>query len=77
VRNLSLTPTPDVTAHAVDAQLTNYDLTVEYVGTLPTFFGFTQVVVKLPDGIVNAGDLQVSITVRGKPSNTVLVGVTP
>ncbi len=77
VRNLDLTPAPVVTAHAVDAQLMNYDLTVEHVGTLPTFLGFTQVVVRLPDGIVNAGDLQVTITVRGRTSNTVLVGVTP
>jgi uncharacterized protein (TIGR03437 family) len=55
----------------------NHVLPVEFVGTLPTFLGFTQVVVKLPDGIVNAGDLQVSITVRGKTSDNVLVGVTP
>jgi len=35
------------------------------------------VVVNFSDGIVNAGDLQVSITVRGKTSNSVLVGVIP
>ena len=50
---------------------------VESVGTLPAFLGFTQIVVKLPDGIVNADDLQVTITVRGRTSNSVLVGVTP
>ena len=75
--NLKVTPGLVVTAKAVDSQQTNHILPVEYVGSLPTFLGFTQVVVKLPDGIVNAGDLQVSITVRGRTSNTVLVGVTP
>jgi hypothetical protein len=75
--NLKLTPGLVVTAKAVDSQLTNYALPVEYVGSLPAFLGFTQVVVKLPDGIVNAGDLQVSITVHGRTSNTVIVGVTP
>lgn len=75
--NLSLTPGLVVTAQAVDSQLMNYALPVEYVGSMPTFPGFTQVVVKLPDGIVTGGDLQVSITARGKTSNSVLVGVTP
>jgi uncharacterized protein (TIGR03437 family) len=44
---------------------------------MPTFLGFTEIVVKLPDGITNAGDLQVTITVRGRTSNAVLVGVNP
>jgi disulfide oxidoreductase YuzD len=75
--NLNLTPGLVVTAQAVDAQQLSHPLTVESVGTLPAFLGFTQVVVKLPDGIVNAGDLQVTITVHGKTSNSVLIGVTP
>lgn len=66
-----------VTAQAVDSQQVNYNLPVEYVGSMPAFLGFTQVVVKLPDGITNAGDLQVTITVRGRTSNSVLIGVTP
>jgi uncharacterized protein (TIGR03437 family) len=75
--NLSLSPGLVVTAHAVDAQQMNYVLPVEFVGTMPSFLGLSQVVVKLPDGIVNAGDLQVTITARGKTSNAVLVGVIP
>src|SRR4029077_11094117 len=75
--NLSLTPGLVVTAQAVDSQQINHALTVEFVGSLPTFLGSTQVVVKLPDGLVNAGDLQVSITVRGRTRNSVLDGVTP
>jgi len=75
--NLKPAPGLVVTAQAVDSQQTHFVLPVEFVGSLPTFPGFTQVVVKLPDGIVSAGDLQVTITVRGKTSNLVLVGVTP
>lgn len=75
--NLMLTPDLVVTAQAEDAQQMVYPLTVEFVGSLPTFIGFAQIVVKLPDGIVSAGDLQVSITARGRTSNKLLVGVTP
>ena len=75
--NLTLTPGLVVTAEAVDAQLVTHQLQVEFVGGLPTFLGFTQLNVKLPDGITVAGDLQVTITVNGRTSNAVLVGVKP
>jgi glucose/arabinose dehydrogenase len=75
--NLRLASGLVITAQAVDSQQTNHVLTVESVGAVPVFEGFTQIVVKLPDGIVNAGDLQMTITVYGKTSNVVLVGVTP
>ncbi len=64
-----------VTAQAVDSQQVTHQLQVEFAGALPTFLGFTEIVVKLPDGIATAGDLRVTITVRGKTSNVVLVGV--
>ena len=66
-----------ISAQAVDSQQNHYQLTVESVGNVPAFMGLTQIVVKLPDGIVNAGDLQVTITLRGQTSNAVLVGVIP
>jgi glucose/arabinose dehydrogenase len=66
-----------ITAQAIDTQQQTQQLPVEFVGGLPTFLGFTQIVVKLPDGIAAAGDLRVTITVRGKTSNVALVGVTP
>ena len=75
--NLKLTPGLVVTAQAVDSQMMSHTLDVESVSGLPIFTGFAQVVVKLPDGISTAGDLQVTITVHGKTSNVVLVGVTP
>lgn len=75
--NIELKPGLVITAQAVDPQQMSHQLQVEFVGGLPTVAGFTMIVVKLPDGIVTAGDLQVTITVRGKTSNVVLVGVTP
>ncbi|MDQ3665003.1 MAG: hypothetical protein M3410_00155 [Acidobacteriota bacterium] len=75
--NLIVAPGLVVTAQAVDSQQTTYQLPVEFVGSLPTFLGFAQIVIKLPDGITVAGDLQVSITARGRISNKVLVGVVP
>lgn len=75
--NLILTPGLVVTAAAVDSQLVTHQLQVEFVGGLPTVPGFTQLNVKLPDGLTVAGDLQVTITVNGRTSNVVLVGVKP
>jgi hypothetical protein len=75
--NLSVTAGMVVTALAVDSNQNSHPLTVESVGTLPAFLGFTQIVVKLPDGIVVADDLRVTITVRGRTSNVVRVAVTP
>ena len=75
--NLKLTEGLSITAQAVDSQQVTHQLEVEFVGGLPTFMGFTQIAVKLPDGITVAGDLQVTVTVRGKTSNGVLVGVRP
>ena len=76
-KNLKLTPGLVITAQGVDQQQVTHQLPVEFAGALPTFLGFTQIVVKLPDGITAAGDLRVTITVRGKTSNVVLVGVNP
>lgn len=82
--NLELTPGLVVTAQAVDSQQVVYQLPVEFVGNVPGFTpvipeepSLTQIILKLPDGIVNAGDLQVSIITRGKTSNKVPVAVTP
>jgi hypothetical protein len=82
--NLILEPGLVVTAQAIDNQQVVYQLPVEFVGNVPGFNALfpqepflTQIVLKLPEGIVNAGDLQVSITTRGKTSNKVLVAVKP
>lgn len=73
-----------VTAEAVDDQQVVYPLTVEFVGTVPSFIPvvpeapfLTQIIVKLPDGITSPRDLQISITARGRFSTKVLVAVKP
>ena len=75
--NLDLTPGTIVTAEAVDSQQTVYQLQVEFVGLLPAVSNLTQLNILLPQGISAAGDLRVSITVNGRKSNVVLVGVKP
>jgi uncharacterized protein (TIGR03437 family) len=75
--NLELREGLVITAQAVTSPQVTHQLQVEFVGGLPTFTGFTQIVVKVPDGIATAGDLQITITVRGKTSNVALVGVKP
>ena len=66
-----------VTAQAEDSQHTIFPLTVEYVGKVPAFDWLAQINVKLPDPLTNAGDVWVSISVQGQPSNKVLVRIRP
>jgi hypothetical protein len=66
-----------ITAQAVDSQQVTHQLQLEFVGGLPTFLGFTQIVVKLPDGIAIPVDLRVTITVRDKTSNVALISINP
>lgn len=69
-------PVSAVTAQAEDSQHNIYPLTVEYVGTVPGLDWLTQVVFKLPDTIMNVGDVSVSFNVRGVPSNKALIRIT-
>lgn len=64
-----------VTAQAEDSQQMTYALTVEYVGKVPNFDWLTQVVIKLPAEVEIAGDLWVSIKVRGVVSNRALISI--
>jgi uncharacterized protein (TIGR03437 family) len=64
-----------VTAQAEDSAYTIYPLTVEYVGKVPNFDWLTQVNVRLPDGLAGAGDVSVSVSLRGAVSNKVIVGI--
>lgn len=66
-----------VTATAEDSQGTVRPLTVEFANRVPTYDWLSQVVVKLNDQIIIAGDVKIKITLHGAPSNTVLVGVKP
>ncbi|HEX5601470.1 MAG TPA: hypothetical protein VFX63_02930, partial [Pyrinomonadaceae bacterium] len=66
-----------VTAAAEDSQQTVYPLVVEYVGDVPNQTWMAQIIVLLPENVANAGDVLVSIKVRGLQSNKVLVSIRP
>ena len=66
-----------VTGQAEDSQHNIYPLTVEYVGIVPGLGWLTQIVVKLPDALINAGDVSVSINVGGVASNKALIKIKP
>jgi hypothetical protein len=75
---LELMPGEDisvVTAQAEDSAHRIFSLTVEFVGKVPSLDEFTQVNVRLPDGIAGSGDVLVSVKLRGVESNKVLVGI--
>jgi hypothetical protein len=76
--NLELLPgeaASAVTAQAEDSSHRIYSLAVEYVGTVPGFDWMTEIVAKLPDEIANAGDVWITINLRGAPTNKALVNV--
>jgi hypothetical protein len=64
-----------VTAQAEDSAHRIFPLTVEYVGKVPNFDWYTQVNVRLPDELAGAGDVLVSVSLRGAVSNKVVVGI--
>jgi len=66
-----------VTAEAEDSQQTVYPLTVEYVGNISNLNWLAQINVRLPDNLANAGNVLVSIKVRGVQSNKVVVSIRP
>lgn len=78
--NLELLPNENfsaVTAQAEDAAQRIYPLSVEYVGKVPLLDWLTEVIVKLPGEIRDAGDVWVSVNLRGAVSNKVLLKIRP
>lgn len=66
-----------VEAIAEDSHQTVYPLDVVYVGNVPNQTWMAQIVVLPPQNLANAGDVLVSIKVRGLQSNKVLVSIRP
>jgi len=64
-----------VTAQIEDAAHKMYPVKVEYVGKVPGFDWLTQVVIRLPDDFLNAVDVLVSVSFRGKVSNKAIIGI--
>lgn len=76
--NLDLLPGENasaVTAQARDSLSRTYNLGVEYVGKVPSLDWLTQVIVRLPDELAQAGDVRISIKLHGQASNEVLFGI--
>jgi Big-like domain-containing protein len=72
--NLELKPGETVsaiTAQAEDAQQKTYLLAVESVSSVPKFPWLIQVIVKLPDELQGAGEVWLSVSLRGNKSNKV------
>jgi uncharacterized protein (TIGR03437 family) len=66
-----------IAAQAEDSRQMTYPLTVEYAGKVPTLDRLIQVIIKLPAEMESAGDVWVSINVRGVISNRVLISIKP
>lgn len=64
-----------ITAQAEYAGNGPYPLDIEFVGKVPNFDSFTQVNLRLPNELANAGDVSVSLSLRGIPSNKVVINV--
>ncbi|HKR22780.1 MAG TPA: Calx-beta domain-containing protein, partial [Pyrinomonadaceae bacterium] len=81
--NLEVSPGMQVSVQAVDTQQVVHQLPVESVVAVPGFITgrnlaiLTQIVVRLPEGLTITGDLEISVTARGRTSNKILVGVKP
>jgi choice-of-anchor B domain-containing protein len=68
-------PQTVLTAQAEDAAHKIYPLNVEFVGKFPDFERVTQVVVVLPAELANAGDVSVSLNLRGTSGNKALIKI--
>jgi hypothetical protein len=78
--SIELNPGEDlsvITAKAEDSQNRVLPLTVEFVGKVPGYNWLTQIVVKFPDQLADAGDVWVSISLRGVESNKAVVSIKP
>jgi hypothetical protein len=77
--NVELLPSENisiVSAQAEDQQHRIFSLPVEFVGKVPNLDWLTQINLLLPEEISAGGDLSVSISLRGLPSNKVMTRIT-
>ena len=77
-KNLQLQPGETATAVTADAEDVDhhiYSLTVEHVGPVPNQTWLVSIIVRLPDDLVETGDVLVRIRYRGLSSNRVRVGI--
>ena len=72
---LAVEPLSALTVHATDGRGFTYTLAVEQVLRPPNFSGLSVVVVRLPDDQTIAGDLVITMSLRGAMSNAVRVSI--
>ena len=76
--NVNLSPWENasaVTVTAKDSQSRSFSLKVEFVGKVPNLDWLTQVNVRFPDELAQAGDVRISINLHGQISNEVLFNI--
>jgi hypothetical protein len=66
-----------VTAEAEDAAHVVYPLRVEFVNPLPELPHVSQIVLRLNGNLEEAGEALVTVTVHGRTSNKVRIGIQP
>jgi photosystem II stability/assembly factor-like uncharacterized protein len=67
----------EVGAQLRNQQGTVYNLPVEYVGKVPGYDWLTSVVVRLDEQVTDVGNLNITLTLRGTPTNTVVITTKP
>src|SRR6185369_3730091 len=72
---LQPTDLPFVTVQAEDAQQHVFDLPCEATARVKNLSWMSQVTVRLPDALIGAGDVNVSVKVRGVASNKALLRI--
>jgi Concanavalin A-like lectin/glucanases superfamily len=76
--NVALEPREDISAITADAETADhqhYPLQVEYVGPTRNLPTVSSVILRLNDDLVDAGDVLVSLTLHGRRSNRVRIGI--
>jgi hypothetical protein len=59
----------DVVVKAENDVLGSVQLPIEHIGTVPSFDSITQIEIVLPDGLNNAGDVWITISLHGTSTN--------
>jgi hypothetical protein len=65
--------TTDITVRVEDSQQRVHDASIEFIGKVPSFDWITQVNIRLPDSVINAGELYITLSLNGRISNKVVI----
>jgi hypothetical protein len=73
---IALDNNPAITVRLTDAQQRIFDLKPESINAVPKLESLVQLTIKLPDEL-SGGDVEVSVTVGGVPSNSGIFKIAP